>query len=264
MRDEKPSMKKITGVVQEAKDIRSFWFSGKIEAKPGQFVMLWLPGTGQKPFGISYMEKERFAVTVRKVGGFTERLFSMGKGDSAGVQGPYGKPFSMQGESVALVSGGYGAAPLAFLAEEMQKRGKKIIYINGASTRDYILYENRLSEKGIRLVYSTDDGSFGQKGFCTECLDQVLSGERIDHVYCCGPEAMMKKVFDICSVKNVAAEFSLERYMKCGFGVCGSCTLDGTGWRVCRDGPVFTREQLMKVTEFGSHRRTASGRKVRL
>jgi len=112
------------------------------------------------------------------------------------------------------------------------------------------------------VTYATDDGSFGHKGFCTECLLETLSSQKIDMVYCCGPEVMMKKVLDICREKGIPAEMSLERYMKCGFGVCGSCCLEGTGWRVCRDGPVFTSEQLSKVTGFGREKRDAAGRRV--
>ena len=110
----------------------------------------------------------------------------------------------------------------------------------------------------------TDDGSFGTKGFCTDCVEGMIAKERIDRVFCCGPEIMMKNVLSICNSKGVPGEFSLERYMKCGFGVCGSCCLDGTGWRVCKDGPVFTSDQLKKVTEFGSYRRDPSGKKVKI
>jgi len=262
VKSEKPEMLSIREIVPEAKDTRSFWFSGSIGAKPGQFVMAWLPGIGQKPFGISYQKKGMFAVTVRKVGTFTEGMFRLKQGDKVGIQGPYGRPFSGKGKRVALVGGGYGVAPLAFLADEMAGAGKKVFLVTGAASRSFILFRKRFDSKRIHQLYSTDDGSFGRKGLCTDCLAELLSHERIDYVYCCGPELMMKKVFGICIKNGLAAEFSLERYMKCGFGICGSCCLDPTGWRVCSDGPVFTLEELKKVSGFGSYKRDASGRKV--
>lgn len=263
-RSEKPVMRRIERIEAEAEDIRSFWFSGGIAARPGQFVMAWIPGAGQRPFGVSYQKKGSFAMTVKKVGSFTEKLFTMKEGDRVGIQGPYGNGFSGEGKNVVLVGGGYGAAPIAFLAEEMAKKGAKVTLITGALKESLLLYRKRFKDGKVRAVYSTDDGSFGHRGFCTDCLEEALKKEKADMVYCCGAEQMMKKVMDICAQADVPAEFSLDRYIKCGFGVCGSCCLDGTGWRVCRDGPVFTSDQLAKVTDFGKYRRDASGKRVKL
>jgi dihydroorotate dehydrogenase electron transfer subunit len=264
MTDEKPVMHEIRDVVQEARDTRSFWFSGRPGAKPGQFVMLWIPGSGQKPFGVSYQEKEGFALTVRKVGPFTRELFRMKKGDRLGIQGPYGRGFSMKGKKAVIVGGGYGTAPLGFLAGELLKKRAEVTFITGAATKDFLLFRKRYRDKKIRMVFSTDDGSLGRKGLCTDCLEEHLSKGKTDIVYCCGPEIMMKKVFAMCRERKVPAEFSLERYMKCGFGICGSCCLDPTGWRVCKEGPVFPLDELKKVSEFGEYTRDASGRKVRI
>ncbi|MFH0956705.1 MAG: dihydroorotate dehydrogenase electron transfer subunit [Candidatus Aenigmatarchaeota archaeon] len=265
-KSERPRMTMIDGIVEEAEDTKSFWFFGDLKARPGQFVMVWIPDVGQKPFGISYQERGKFAITVRKVGSFTEKLFSLQEGEEAGIQGPYGNGFSGKGENAALVGGGYGVAPLAFLAERMSDAGKKVTLVNGAARESLLLYRQRFPKGSgkVKALYSTDDGSFGHKGFCTDCLSELLAGNGIDRVYCCGTEQMMKKVLDVCTKAKVPAEFSLDRYMKCGFGVCGSCCLGGTGLRVCRDGPVFTSAQLSKVTDFGRCRRDASGKKVDL
>jgi dihydroorotate dehydrogenase electron transfer subunit len=224
--------------------------------------MLWIPGAGLKPFGISYREKNRFGVTVRKVGRFTEGLFTAKPGDWLGIQGPYGNCFSGSGEKVAIVGGGYGTAPLAFLAEEMEKAGKDVFFITGAASKDFILFRERMKGKRIRRSFTTDDGSFGSKGFCTDCLSEIAGREEIDYVYSCGPEKMMLRVMEICSGHGIPGEFSVERYMKCGFGICGSCCLDGTGWRVCRDGPVFTLEQMGKIAGLGKWKRSPSGSRV--
>jgi len=257
---EKPVMFEIEKVEKEARDTRSFWFNGSIDAKPGQFVMLWIPGAGQKPFGVSYQEKDRFALTVRNVGRFTEKLFGMKSGGKVGIQGPYGRAFSGKGRRVALVGGGYGTAPIAFLADVMSGKGRDVLLITGAATKDLLLYRKRFSGSKVKTSYATDDGSFGHRGFCTECLTESITSGSIDYVCCCGPEKMMTEVFRICMDAGIPAEFSLERYMKCGFGVCGSCVLDPTGWRVCKEGPVFTLEELKKVTEFGKYKRDGSGK----
>ncbi|MBN2330784.1 MAG: dihydroorotate dehydrogenase electron transfer subunit [Candidatus Aenigmarchaeota archaeon] len=259
---ERPRMHGIEDVIEEALDTNTYWFKGEPGAKPGQFVMLWVPGAGQKPFGISYQEKGRFAVTVRKVGPFTEELFGMKAGDRVGIQGPYGRAFSCKGKRVALVGGGYGTAPLGFLAEVMSAGGSKVFVSTGAASSRYLMFRERFRHAKIKAVFSTDDGSFGHRGFCTDCLTGLLETERIDRVYSCGPEAMLREVARICSEQGVDAEFSLERYLKCGFGVCGSCSLDGTGWRVCKEGPVFTLQELGMITEFGKYKRDGSGRRM--
>ena len=263
-RSEKPIIFEIDKIVKEAKDINTYWLEGDIDAKPGQFVMVWIPGVDLKPFGISYKEEERFAMTIRKVGPFSSRIFDLKKGDRIGIQGPYGRGFSGKGKTVALVGGGYGTAPLGFLADESLKSGKNIFFITGAVTKDCLLFRERFKSKRIKMIFSTDDGSFGHSGLCTGCLTDLLSKEKIDYVYCCGPEKMMVKVFEICEKRKIPAEFSLERYMKCGFGVCGTCCLDGTGWRVCRDGPVFTLDELKRMAEFGKYRRDATGKRVEI
>ena len=145
----------------------------------------------------------------------------------------------------------------------MSGKGKDVTFIIGAANRDLLLYRDRFSDGRVKMVYSTDDGSFGRRGICTECLPEAIKGG-VDYVYCCGPEKMMTDVFRICRDSGVRGEFSLERYMKCGFGVCGSCTLDPTGWRVCKEGPVFTAEDLAKVTEFGRYKRDGSGRREKI
>jgi dihydroorotate dehydrogenase electron transfer subunit len=270
--NERPVMLEIEKITSEAKDIRTFWVSSDMEVGPGQFVMLWIPGAGQKPFGISYKEDGKIAITIRNVGKFTGKLFQLKTGDKLGIQGPYGKPFSIRptgkGKNAVLVGGGYGTAPLGFLADELLKQGKKVFFVIGAVSKDYIVFRERYGKKikgkDIELFFSTDDGSFGQRGLCTDCLEKLLTEKKIDSLYCCGPEIMMKKVMQICIQNRIRGEFSLERYMKCGFGTCGSCCMDPTGWRVCKEGPVFSVDELKKLSEFGEYKRDGSGTRVKL
>ncbi|MCX6707659.1 MAG: dihydroorotate dehydrogenase electron transfer subunit, partial [Candidatus Woesearchaeota archaeon] len=164
---------------------------------------------------------------------------------------------------IALVGGGCGTAPMAFLANELKKIGSKVIFITGSRSADHILYKDRIMRANIEMRIATDDGSYGHKGFATELLDAVLEKTpQIDMVCTCGPEIMMKKVIDICDKHNKTCEVSMERYMKCGFGVCGQCCVDNLGIRVCKEGPVFDSAKVKEMFEFNKYKRDASGKKI--
>lgn len=260
---EVPETVKITRVIDEAEGIRSVFFGKKLGAKPGQFVMVWLPGLDEKPFAIGYMSDKDFGITVAAVGPFSNKLTSMKPGDVAGFRGPYGTAYNLDGglKKVAMVGGGYGAASLALLAEQAVKKGIEIFFINGARTKDRLIYEDRITKLGTRLLITTDDGSYGMKGRTTDVLADILEKEKIDKVFACGPEMMLKKVADLCVEKGVAGEVSIERHMKCGFGLCGHCCLDPIGIRVCVEGPVIDVKTAQQITEFGSYHRLKSSRK---
>ena len=127
-----------------------------------------------------------------------------------------------------------------------------------------MLFEKRMQLAGIRTYFATDDGSYGFKGYTTDMLKEVIAKHKIDRVYTCGPEIMMKFVAEICEKVNVPCEISMERYMKCGFGICGQCCVDATGERICKEGPVFSDKMIKRIFEFGKYKRSASGRKVEL
>jgi len=102
-----------------------------------------------------------------------------------------------------------------------------------------LLFVKKFKDLGLNVQTTTDDGTAGKKGYTTEELKRVLSTEKINCVYACGPEVMLKKIVHICEEKNVKYQLSLEALMKCGFGVCGSCSVGGK--LVCKDGPVFNK-----------------------
>ncbi|MBM4079101.1 MAG: dihydroorotate dehydrogenase electron transfer subunit [Planctomycetes bacterium] len=260
-----PTVLPIAKVVDEAKDLRTFLFHHALDARPGQFLHVWLPGVDEKPFSISYQEPDRFGFTVMKVGPFTTRLFELKAGDKLGIRGPYGNGFSLNGEkTVAIVSGGCGCAPVAPLAELAHQRGVKVCFVTGARSRDSLLFVRRMGLAGVETLIATDDGTYGAKGFVTDLFASLVKLRDFDKVYACGPERMLWRMFEICEARKLPCELSLERYMKCAFGVCGSCALDGTGWLVCKDGPVFSGDQLRRVPEFGQYRRDATGKVVSL
>jgi dihydroorotate dehydrogenase electron transfer subunit len=255
-----PVSNRVKRVVEESGEVKTIFLEDIIPgATPGQFVMVWLPGVDEKPFALSYMNAEA-AITVQRKGRFTDKIFKLRKGEYIGVRGPYGNGFDVDiCRKPCIIAGGIGIAPLAPLAEKLAK--KKPVVIMGAASSRKLLFGRRMEKVG-KVEYATDDGSCGKKCFASDLLEGVIRGEGVDAVYGCGPELMLKKVFEVCRKNKVECQLSLERYMHCGFGVCGSCTIDG--FRVCSDGPVFSSEQLSKMKEFGKFARLKYGKKVGL
>ena len=255
-----PRMFTVEEVVNEAREVKTFFFREKIEAKPGQFVMLWLPGVDEKPFSLSYLGA-RTAVTVANVGPFTRKLFKLKEGGEVGVRGPYGTHYTISGGKALVVCGGFGAASLAPQVDELSGVAKKIFVTVGTKTKGKLFFVERFKAAGAQVCVTTDDGSAGLKCLATDNLPKLQREEKLDVIYSCGPEPMMRKVADFALKEKIECQLSLERYMKCGMGLCGSCSLGK--FMVCRDGPVFRAEDL-QGTEFGAFSRDACGKKVRL
>ena len=254
-RTELPKLMEINDVVKEGKSQSSFFFREKLDCKPGQFIMVWFPGVDEKPMAVSYHSKNEFAFTAQSIGNFTQGLEKLRKGHKLGIRGPYGNSFSLE-ENSCIVAGGIGFASLSTLAEAL----KNPLIIYGARDKDNLIYLRRFKNKN--MVVATDDGSFGRKGYTTDVLDEILSKRGIKLVQTCGPEIMMKKVLDICNRHKVECKASVERYMSCGFGICGKCMINDK--IACIDGPIFNSRQLNRMPEFGNYARLKSGRKVSL
>ncbi len=261
MKLELPVVVPVRRILDEANGIKSIFLPCTLGAKPGQFVMVWLPGVDAKPASVSYQDENSFGITIAAVGLWSKRICAMKEGGLLGVMGPYGNNFSLEGRNVIIAGGGYGTASLMLLAEQAVKEGKNITAIIGAKSAAHILYRERMQRLGIKTIFTTDDGSFGEKGFVTDSLERILKENKTDKVFGCGPELMEKRVAELCARHGVACELSLERRMKCGFGVCGSCCIDDTGKRVCAEGTVFSGEELLRTKEFGKYRRNGSAEK---
>lgn len=261
MKNELPVTLPIKKVIEEAAGIKSFILPCKLNAKPAQFVMVWVPGVDAKPIGVSYQDDGSFGITVSAIGPWSRKLCSMKEGDLLGFMGPYGNHFKLEGENVVMIGGGYGTALLILLAEQALKNNVKARIIVGARSEKYIIYRERIKRMGLDVLYTTDDGSFGEKGYNTDVLERLLKEEKVDKVYSCGPELMEKKVVETCIANGVPSETSIERYMKCGFGICGACCMDARGKRVCVEGTVYSGKEAMKLIEFGEYHRDASATK---
>src|SRR3989338_2122413 len=259
MRNDFPRMAKISKVVKENPGTFTFLLDLPLEARPGQYVMVWLPGVDEKPMSLSYAGKQP-GFTALVHGEPTHKMAGLRPGEKLGIRGPYGNWFEFaKVKRALLVGGGVGVPPLAFLAQAMAKRGVKVTFIMGARSKDGLMFGQRIG-KIAELRVCTDDGSKGAKARTPELVAEALAREKYACVYTCGPEIMMKKVFDECEKKKIPCQASLERYFKCAIGVCGQCCLDDQ--LVCADGAVFGSEFLRRSEEFGRYTYERTGRRM--
>lgn len=260
----------IKKIIQETEYVKTFVFEHVLNSKPGQFVNLWIPRVDEKPMSIAYDGGNEFWVTMFAVGPFSKTMHQLKEGDLVGVRGPYGSPFTFErGQRLVMMAGGYGAAPLYNLTLKALEQDCKVDFVIGARGKEHLLYTDRIEKLGsnVKLHVATDDGSVGMKGYNTLILEKLLKGEiegvskaKIDSAYACGPEMMMKRISDICFEAGTEAQLSVERYMKCGFGVCGQCCVDESGERMCKEGPVVKNDHARKITEFGKYHRDKVGK----
>ena len=288
-------MSRIVDIRRETPLVKTFVLDCDIDAQPGQFILLWLPGVDEKPMSIAGMSP--LTVSVARVGPMTIALHDLNVGDYLGWRGPFGKPFRLERDRRALlVAGGYGSAPLYVLAQQALAHGMDVTAVIGARVADELLYADKFETLGVRVLLSTNDGSRGVQGFVTDAIrkgfiaDQdaakvkretsnvkqpalsLAKGEssivnrqssiEAVTVYACGPERMLVALHALCRGQGWNGQLSVERYMKCGFGVCGQCALDDI--LVCVDGPVLTLEQLDNKKDFGRWHRGPTGRRMEI
>jgi dihydroorotate dehydrogenase electron transfer subunit len=258
----------ILGIKAESPAIKTFTFKDKqcAEAEPGQFLMLWIPKVDEIPLSILDASADgTVSVAVKKVGEATEALHSKKVGEVIGIRGPFGNSFSVKTGRILIVGGGTGIAPLLLLTKKTASEAAKIVFVIGAKTREELLFIDKLEKlcSEGNVVATTEDGSYGLKCLVTMPLETLLVKGKFDIVYTCGPEQMIRKVFDRAEKHKIGLEASLERLMRCGIGLCGSCVIGK--YRVCRDGPVFNADQLREVkSEFGISKRDFDGKRIPL
>ena len=250
-----PIVLPISKVIREGKDQKTIFVKHKANVKPGQFYMLWILDVDAKPYAVAYYSKNELGFSSMAIGPFSKAFDKLKVGDKIGLFGPYGNSFSIK-NNACVVAGGIGISSVSTLIDKL--KNPAIIY--GTRSKNYLIYLKRYKKK--KLITTTDDGSFGRKGFTTDVLKELLKENKIKIVYTCGPEIMMKKVFDICNKYKVECEASLERFMACAFGICGKCMINDK--ITCIDGPIFNSKQLSNMSEFGKFARLKSGKKVTL
>ena len=261
-----PFVVTIQDVIDETPTVRTLVFSDDYlrDALPGQFAMVWVPGAYELPMSVMIARDGNPAFTVRKHGPASTALYNVKKGEQIAVRGPYGRSFDMRNGHLLLVGGGTGLVPLMRLLSCSDPKNQ-ITLMMGSQTKSEIFFDDIASDmlskhhKDSRIVISTDDGSYGIRGRVTDVVDDIFakSSERFDAVYTCGPEIMMYKTMHTAHQNGVFAQASLERMMKCGVGLCGSCVTGSD--IVCRDGTVFDAAYILANPEFGHTYRDKSG-----
>ena len=258
--DEVPVVVKIKETIIETPTVKTFIFPFDLteDIHPGQFVMVWDLKT-EKPMTISVIDKENnlMGITVRKAGPFTNNLYdNVEAGDYIGIRGPYGHGYQLDGyKKILAVGGGSGVASLGPILSFYDD----VDIISAASTKDELVFVDRFNKEGIKTRECTDDGSCGFKGFSTQLAEELLANGDYDIIIGCGPEIMSYKLYELSLKYDVDCQLALDRYMKCGLGICGQCCIDYPGYRVCVEGPVFDKDTLGKLSEFGKYRRDAAG-----
>ena len=226
------------------------------EATPGQFVMLWLPGEEEeKPYGLAGNSPATIAVGAR--GPFSNKLCTLKKGGKVWLRGPFGRGFELESKKILLVGGGYGFGPLRFLADEAKKRKISAVAVCGARNKGLLM-----KAASCKTIFTTDDGSSGIKGNVLAGMEEAFKSGKFGTVYACGPEKMMGAVARLAKKHGAGCQLLLERYMKCGIGICGHCCCGEK--LVCFDGPMFRYEELENNPDFEKFARDKAGRKVPL
>ncbi len=223
-----------------------------IDALPGQFVMIRTSDKNgpllRRPFSIHDLIWEGdtpmgVALLYRVVGPGTAILSKAKPGENLQVLGPLGKGFQTKAnlDSVCLVAGGIGVAPLVFLARSLAGAGGGLCLIGGR-TREDVLCGEIFESLGMDVRVATDDGSLGTRGLVTGLLHELIQSGKARNVFTCGPEPMLKVVADMCLDADIPCQVSLETIMACGMGACLGCAISGPGRKilhVCKDGPVM-------------------------
>ena len=223
-------------------------------ARPGQFVHLRVPGLEptalRRPFSIYRAEEDALALLYKRVGRGTESMAALRAGDVVNLMGPLGNGFPLTGAAAApiLVGGGYGVAPLVFLAARLPRKG--VALLGGRSAED-VLCARDFEELGWRVGVATEDGSRGTRGLVTALLDPYIANAAAE-LFACGPDGMLRAVGARAIAAGCRAWLSLDHHMVCGIGACLACVQKlrtpegGTRIaRVCKDGPVFEAREII-------------------
>ena len=252
---------------EETPDVKTFRLStiegGKpVTSKPGQLVMISVPGDGEAIFSVTAQGEDWIEVSIKRVGELTEILHDMGEGDRLGVRGPYGNFFDadeLKGKDLLFVAGGIGLAPVRSLILDVLETRKdygEIDVLYGARTKEDIVYKEDLFENWPKLVNThitidvPEEGWAGHVGFVPAYLEEKGFSPENRVCVLCGPPIMIKFCLGALEKMGFPKESiitTLEMRMKCGIGKCGRCNI-GSKY-VCLDGPVFTMAELGELPD---------------
>ncbi len=209
----------------------------------GQFINIKIDGLYlRRPISVNDLDGDKVSIIYKVVGKGTEKLSKMTGGESLDILTGLGNGYNLDnsGNAPLLIGGGVGVPPLYLLAKRLIAQGKKVTVILGFNTKSEIFYEQEFKSLGATVYVTTVDGSYGVKGFVTDAMKDL----NYSYLYTCGPEPMLKAVYN---QSTSSGEFSFEERMGCGFGACMGCsckTLYGNK-RICKDGPVLKKEEII-------------------
>lgn len=239
--------KKILSNKEISSGIYKMVFKWKGDASPGQFVMVNCKGSTllKRPISICFVDDETMSIVYQVKGEGTQNLSRMKSGDAIEISGPHGHGFDIfeNKNNVLIVGGGIGIPPLLYLSQKIKADN---IYIALGFRNEYYLIDE--FKKYGEVIVATENGSYGEKGYVTEAIKNVI--DNVDIIYGCGPKPMLKALKDISLKNNVPCQISVEERMGCGIGACLVCACrvkedDEYHYKkVCKDGPVFWAKEV--------------------
>ena len=212
------------------------------EMKPGQFVNIRLDGLYlRRPISVCESEAGSLTIIYKAVGKGTEQMSRMKEREKLDVLTGLGNGYDLTkaGDRPLLLGGGVGVPPLVMLARKLREQGKDVTAVLGFNTMEEVFGQAAFENMGVNTIVTTADGTFGTKGFVTDAMPEDYS-----YFYTCGPEPMLKAVY---RKTKTSGQFSFEERMGCGFGACMGCsckTITGNK-RICREGPVLEKEEIL-------------------
>lgn len=237
----------IRTITQDNYRTKTFTLDLALEATPGQFVMVWVPRFDEKPF--SLVNANPVTLMITAVGPFSRLMHEKQPGDKVWLRGPFGQGYRVPPtqQRLVLVGGGYGVAPLYWLAYTQMSQATAIDVIIGARTAADLLYADRFQtlsqtananrQATMTCHLATEDGAAGHQGRVTDILQPLLAQKALDGVYACGPHGMLTALEMVGKQHGLPCQLSWEAYMRCGIGICGAC--EHAGKVLCLDGPVL-------------------------
>lgn len=210
---------------------------------PGQFLNIKLDGFYlRRPISVCDYDDKSITIIYKVVGKGTEQMAKMVRGEKLDILTGLGNGFdiSKSGEKPVVIGGGAGVPPMYNLAKELIKNGRKPVAILGFNSADEVFYKDEFEKIGADVIITTVDGSVGIKGFVTDAIKTI----DYTYFYTCGPEPMLKAIYN---ETNTSGQLSFEERMGCGFGACMGCSCKTKygNKRICKDGPVLLKEEII-------------------
>ena len=230
-----------------ARDVYKMRLEGDTQyiTAPGQFINISLEGKYlRRPISVCDKNEGEITIIYKVLGSGTAQMSKMAVGEKLDILTGLGNGFDPDANTKKplLIGGGVGIPPLFMLAKELIKRGKKPSVVIGCKSSVDVFYVDEFKAIGCDVFVATEDGTMGVKGFVTDAIKE--NNVEFDYTYACGPIPMLKAIYN---ASDVSGQYSFEERMGCGFGACMGCTCKTKygNKRICKDGPVLVKEEII-------------------